>query len=49
MVDSQYPDGLAGKAVVSALVAMWESAEKGSSPVALSDLGKKDRKQLPWA
>lgn len=49
MVDSRYPDGLAGKAVVSALVAMWESVDKGSSPVALSDLGKKDRKQLPWA
>ncbi len=44
-----YPDGLAGKAVVAALVAAWRSAHSGGVLVQTNDLGEYGAKSFPWA
>jgi predicted dehydrogenase len=44
-----YPDGRDGRNVVAALAAAYKSAESGSSPVNLADLGEFERRQFPWA
>ena len=44
-----YPDGRAGKHAVAALVAAWCSAEHGSRPVQVSELGEYETKRFPWA
>ena len=49
MLDANYPDGNAGKNVVSSLVAMWESVDSGNSTVTVSKLGNKVKRKLPWA
>ena len=49
MLGSRYPDGNAGKNVVSALLGMWESVDSDNSTVTLTDLGNKAKRKLRWA
>ena len=44
-----YPSGRDGRNVVAALAAAYKSAESGSTPVNVTDLGEFERRQFPWA
>lgn len=44
-----YPDGDAGIGAVAALAAAWRSAENGSKPVRVDDLGEHMQTRFPWA
>jgi len=46
---NNYPDGRGGHNIVSALAAAWCSAEQGSRPVQLHDLGKYETRRFSWA
>ena len=44
-----YPDGQSGRGAVAAMVAAARSAELGSHPVRLSELGDYEHTRFPWA
>jgi predicted dehydrogenase len=44
-----YPSGRDGRNVVAALAAAYKSADSGSLPVRVNDLGDYERRQFPWA
>jgi predicted dehydrogenase len=44
-----FPDGRAGRGAVAALAAAWCSAERGSKPVRIGELGDYETKRFPWA
>jgi predicted dehydrogenase len=46
---ADYPSGRAGRAVVAALAAAYQSAASGSIPVHVADLADYERRQFPWA
>lgn len=43
------PSGASGRHAVAALAAAWRSAEHGSCPVSVSDLGDDRERRFPWA
>ena len=45
MLGAGYPDGNAGKNVVSALVAMWESVDTNNATITVSELGHKAKRK----
>lgn len=46
---TDYPSGVDGRNVVAALAAAYKSAESGSVPVSVADLGDYARRNFPWA
>lgn len=45
----EYPDGISGRNAVAALAAAWRSAEQGSRPVYIKELGEHSTTRFPWA